>query len=454
MSAPSPLTIPLENIASCFEGILPATICSCSRDGTPNLTYLSIVHRLDDRHVGLSYQFFNKTRRNVMENPMVQVVVISPETLRQYRLSLCYERTETESPTFDRMKSRLDAVASQTGMSQVFRLLGVDIYRVMECLPLASQAPAESSPKTDPLPELEAFSERLAACGDLDSLLDTALDALSTIFGFNHSFVMALDEEGTRLYTLASHGYADSGEGSEVWVGEGILGVAAERRVVVRTTSLAREMLLSRAVRSTARHRGKKNLLEKEITLPGLPDVQSQLVAPLIARDRLWGVLCLQSAVTGRFFAGDERLIQIAARHLAATMAMLARPDATAPKAALPRPTASRSPIRAIVKHYGVDDSIFIDDAYLIKGVAGRIFWKLVQSHARTGRVDFTNKEIRLDSALQLPDIKDNLETRLILLRRRLEAQCDFLRLTRVGRGQFHLEVQRQLAMEEHLQSA
>ena len=451
MSAPSPLTVPLENIASCFEGILPSTICSCSRDGTPNLTYLSIVHRLDDRHVGLSYQFFNKTRRNIMENPMVQVVVISPETLHQYRLSLCYERTETEGPTFDRMKSDLDAVASQTGMSQVFRLLGVDIYRVVECLPFDSRAPAESFPKTDPLPELEAFSERLAACGDLDSLLDTGLDALSTLFGVDHSFVMALDEDGTRLYTLASHGYPESGEGSEVWVGEGILGVAAERRVVVRTTSVAREMIFSRAVRSTVRHRGKKNLLEKEIALPGLPNVQSQLVAPLVARDRLLGVLCLQSAVTGRFLAGDERLIQIAARHLAATMALLARPDATVPKAAPPRRTALRSAIRAIVKHYEEDDSIFIDDAYLIKGIAGRILWKLVQSHARTGRVDFTNKEIRLDSDLKLPDIKDNLEARLILLRRRLEARCNFIRLIRAGRGQFHMDVQRQLTLEAHL---
>ena len=208
MSAPSPLTVPLENIASCFEGILPSTICSCSKDGTPNLTYLSIVHLLDDRHVGLSYQFFNKTRRNIMENPMVQVVVVSPETAYQYRLSLCYERTETEGPTFDRMKSDLDAVASQTGMSHVFKLRGVDIYRVLECLPFDSQVPAESPLKTDSLPELEAFSERLAACGDLDSLLDTGLDALSTIFGIDHSFVMALDEDGTRLYTLASHGYA------------------------------------------------------------------------------------------------------------------------------------------------------------------------------------------------------------------------------------------------------
>jgi adenylate cyclase len=451
MSAPSPLTVPLENIASCFEGILPSTICTCSRDGTPNLTYLSIVHRLDDRHVGLSYQFFNKTRRNIMENPMVQVVVVSPETLYQYRLNLCYERTETEGPTFDRMKSRLDAVASQTGMGQVFRLLGVDIYRVLDCRSINSQAPAESFPKTDCLPELEAFSERLAVCGDLDSQLDMGLDALSTIFGIDHSFVMALDEDGTRLYTLASRGYQDSGVGSEAWVGEGILGVAAERRVVVRTTSLAREMIFSRAVRSAVKRRGKERLLEKEIALPGLPNVQSQLVAPLVARNRLWGVLCLQSAATGRFLAVDERLMQIAARHLATTMAMLARPDATVPQGAPPRRTAVRSSISAIVKHYEADDSIFIDDAYLIKGVAGRIFWKLVQSHARTGRVDFTNKEIRLDSDLKLPDIKDNLEARLILLRRRLEARCDFLRLIHVVRGQFHLEMQRPLTLEEHL---
>jgi GAF domain len=450
MSEPSPLTVPLENIALCFEGIIPSTICSCSREGIPNLTYLSIVHLLDPRHVGLSYQFFNKTRRNVMENPMVQVVVVSPETLHQYRLSLCYERTETEGPTFDRMKSGLDAVASQTGMSQVFRLRGVDIYRVLDCRRFDSQAPAESSTKTDPLPELEAFSERLAACGDLDSLLDTGLNALSTIFGIDHSFVMALDEEGSRLYTLASHGFEDSGVGSEVWVGEGILGIAAERRVVVRTTSLMREMILSRAVRSAVRRRGKKSLLEKEIPLPGLPNVQSQLVAPLATHNQLLGVLCLQSAVTGRFLARDERVVQIAARHLAAMMAMLARQDITAPKATPARRAAVSSPISAVVRHYVSDDSIFVDDAYLIKGVAGRIFWKLVQSHAQTGRVDFTNKEIRLDSNLKLPDFKDNLEARLILLRRRLEAHCDFVKLTRAGRGRFHLELQCRLTLEDY----
>jgi hypothetical protein len=113
-------------------------------------------------------------------------------------------------------------------------------------------------------------------------------------------------------------------------------------------------------------------------------------------------------------------------------------------RAAHPRGTST-------VKHYKADDSIFIDDAYLIKGIAGRIFWKLVQSHTQSGRIEFTNKEIRLDASLQLPGFKDNLEARLILLRRRLQDRCDFVNLTQVGRGQFRLEVQRQLTVEERL---
>ena len=146
MSATSSVPGALDAIASCFEGIVPATICSCAADGTPNVTYLSIVHRLDEWHVGLSHQFFNKTRKNVLENPMVQVIVVSPETADQYRLDLQYERTEVEGPAFDRISTRLAAVASQTGMSRIFTLRGVDVYRVLDCRPVNAESQAGAAP--------------------------------------------------------------------------------------------------------------------------------------------------------------------------------------------------------------------------------------------------------------------------------------------------------------------
>src|SRR5215471_8055524 len=431
MNASPKLAVPLESIEICLEGIVPAAICSCSREGIPNVTFLSIVHRLDENHVALSFQFFNKTRANILENPRAQVLLISPETSEQYRLDLQYLRTETEGPSFERMKIRLDAVASQSGMSNVFKLRGVDIFEVLDSQPVSSEFRAEAAHKADYLPELDSFTERLSTCSDLDSLLSVALEALSSLFRCPHSFVMFPDEEETRLYTGASHGFEPSGVGSEVTIGEGMLGVSAARRSVVRVTNLALDRVVARAVRSGIERHGEESILEKEIALPGLTDARSQLVVPLLSRDRLLGVLCLQSAEAGRFLKTDERVMQIAARYLAASMATTIAAASAEPRvAALQSDRVAPAANHATVKHYRSDDSIFIDDAYLTKGIPGRLFWKLLQAFVGTGRAAFTNKEIRLDASVGLPDIKDNLEARLILLRRRLDERCEFIKLS------------------------
>lgn len=101
------------------------------------------------------------------------------------------------------------------------------------------------------------------------------------------------------------------------------------------------------------------------------------------------------------------------------------------------------------VRHYAADDSIFLGEDYLIKGVAGAIFWKLAKAHAEGGRVEFCNRELRLDASLRLPEVGDNLETRLILLSRRLAERCDYLAIEKTGRGRFRFKATRVLRLVE-----
>ena len=119
-----------DEIKSAMQGVLPSVVITCSLDGTPNATVISQVFYVDQTHVALSHQFFNKTHRNVRENPQVLVAVKCPETMRMWGLMLQFDRAETEGPIFDKMDMQIEAIASMTGMSGVFKLRSADIYSV------------------------------------------------------------------------------------------------------------------------------------------------------------------------------------------------------------------------------------------------------------------------------------------------------------------------------------
>ncbi len=198
-----------------------------------------------------------------------------------------------------------------------------------------------------------------------------------------------------------------------------------------------------------------RDVIAKEIPLPGLPDSRSQLAVPLLAGGALVGVLFVEDVVDRRFGYDDEdALLAIAGLLGPAIRGLQACADDAddAPGQRPGQPSVLGPPLK--LRHYVADDSIFVGDDYLIKGVAGAILWKLVGDYARAGRTDFTNRELRLDPQIRLPDLFDNLEARLILLQRRLAERSDAVRIEKTGRGRFRLCVQRPMELQEISASA
>jgi adenylate cyclase len=458
----------LSDISRCFQGIIPSIIATCDSRGVPNITHLSQVYLVDDEHVALSCQFFNKTRRNLDENPVACVEVIDPLTLQAYRLRLKFLRSEKSGPLFDRMALRIDAIASHTGMSGVFRLIAADVFAV-ESVELVAGFLTE--PVNEPeqhvsvdgmrteVRGLQLVSERINRACDLESLLTEVLHALEDYFKFAHTSVLLWDEAGRRLVTLASNGYGESGIGAEVGLGEGLIGTVARERRPLRLTSVEGDLRYARAIRRESAH--SRTNLEAEIPLPGLPDAQSILALPLLVGSRLIGVFMAEDRDPMRFGEWHEAYLEIIANQIALGIdRMLERPDdAPEPAVSHPRPASlppsGKAPARATGArcrrfiYYRSDDAIFVDDQYLIRNIPARILWKVLGESKRTGRTDFSNREMRLDTSLGLPPVKDNLESRLILLRHRLQEKCPDLQIVSTARGRFALRAEAPIELVE-----
>ena len=444
------MTLSLRSLRRCFEGAVPATIATCAADGMPNVAKLSHVHFVDDEHVALSYQFFNKTRENILLNHHATVEVVDPVSAAHYCLHVEFLRTETEGPLFEYMKARLAAIASHTGMSKVFRLLGSDIYRVLAVEAVPGDVDAEVPSRANLLSGLRACQAELAGCADLARLLDAMLEGLERHWDIRHSMLLMADPDGRRLYTVASRGYAQSGVGSEVRMGEGIVGVAAGARTPIRIGYAVQEYRYSQATRRRFADSADGDALETEIPFPGLADAGSQLAVPLLLGGRLLGVLLVESPLEQRFTYEDEDALVVLGGQLAMCIDFLSRN--TESPAEPEAPAAPAEPARGapvLIRHFPADHSVFVDNEYLIKGVAGAIVWKLLREHAGAGRAEFTNRELRLDASLGLPDVTDNLDARLILLQRRLAERCPFIAIEKTGRGRFRLNVGRPLRLAE-----
>jgi adenylate cyclase len=464
----------LDTIRHCLEGATPAVIATCAPDGTPNVSYLSQVQYVDDGHIALSFQFFNKTRANVLANPRARLIVIDPEHGAMYRLTIRYLRTETAGPLFEHMRAMLESIASHAGMADVFRLLGADVYQV-EDLEVAHGEPPAMQAGPNRLAALRAASGQIAACSDLYTLLDETLAAVHRHLAIDHSMLLLLDRAAARLYTVASRGYAASGVGSEIPLGAGVVGVAVREGTPIRLSRLTSAYAYGRAIREATAREGLH--FETEIPFPGLVAPRSQLAVPIRIAGETVGALLVESTEDLRFGYDDEDALVALATLIGQTMHLLqqrdegeaareagARPDPTKPDHTKPghttpshtTPGSSQTALGdrpaadpVTVRHYPADNSVFLGDDYLIKGVAGAVFWALVSDHVNDGRTAFSNRELRLDPRIRLPEVGDNLEARLVLLQRRLVERHACVRIEKSGRGRFCLRVERPLRLTQ-----
>jgi len=133
------MTMLPEEIRDVLENGVPVVLATCSRDGVPNVSIVSQVYYVDPGRVAISFQFFNKTIRNVRENPHAQVVLNDLAGGLHWILDLEYDHSETEGPIFDAMNLQIEAIAGATGMKGIFKLRAADLYRVrrVELVPVS-----------------------------------------------------------------------------------------------------------------------------------------------------------------------------------------------------------------------------------------------------------------------------------------------------------------------------
>ena len=446
------MALDLDAIRPCLEGAIPGVMATCDNDGTPNVTYISQVEYVDARHLALSFQFFNKTRRNVLANPMTELLVIHPAHGSMFRITSRYLRTETSGPLFERMKAKLAGIASHTGMAGVFELRGSDVYEVERVEQVATPLREPSGGGLNRLSALRRCALRVASSTDLDTLVENTLDGVAQDFGIRHAMFLLLDAARERLYTVASRGYGRSGAGAEIPLDDGVIGVAARAGTPIRINHATLEYAYIRTVREGTAARE----LAREIPLPGLAEPGSQLAVPIGCGSSLQGVLFVESPEDMRFTWDDEDALVALAAQVGALLQLFARSaDADAEPAAAntvasggdaQREASAAAALR--VRYYEVDGSVFFDDDYLIKGVAGAILWKLLRDHASLGRTEFSNRELRLAPDIGLPEVGDNLEARLLLLTRRLADRQACVRIEKTGRGRFRLSVGRPVLLD------
>lgn len=131
---------------------------------------------------------------------------------------------------------------------------------------------------------------------DLDTTLRRVAELVRKVIDYEIFGILLLNEKSQELYFRFSVGHArETAERIRVKVGEGVTGVAAQRAEAVLVDDVAADPRYISAV----------------------PNVRSELAVPLIIKNRVIGVLDIESTQSGHFTEEHERLLTLIASRMA-----------------------------------------------------------------------------------------------------------------------------------------
>ncbi|MGB6678846.1 MAG: GAF domain-containing protein [Terriglobales bacterium] len=155
-------------------------------------------------------------------------------------------------------------------------------------------SPTDFQTKVDPL--LLEVADVVNTTLDLDTTLRRVAELVRKVIDYEIFGILLLNEKTQELYFRFQVGYApEVAERMRIKVGEGVTGIAAQRREAILVDDVAKDPRYISAV----------------------PNVRSELAVPLIIKNRLIGVIDIESPQPNHFTEEHKRLLTLIASRMA-----------------------------------------------------------------------------------------------------------------------------------------
>jgi DNA-binding NtrC family response regulator len=179
---------------------------------------------------------------------------------------------------------------------------------------------AEHARQAAELQILQRVAAEINATLDLEEVFDIALRTMDELFEFHHAVILLVEPGGETLRVVASRGYENQAIGGRVRVGIGAVGIVAQRRKILQLDNLGQQRAYASAQRRQMMKSGRGEDIGDVVTVPGLPNAESQIAIPLLVRDELVGVFTIESPVRQAFDQHDRSLVTIVANQIASAI--------------------------------------------------------------------------------------------------------------------------------------